>query len=318
MFWVSHHKLIGYKYRGASPLVRWFRLEMNVLHIPISRSIGYITFMLCCMVAACSPISYRAAVAEHAVVGLEDTQTSIEEKLSANIVTYEELIGLASKAGQAEIIVFPEFGLNPIDNQNRKQLSVVAEAIPEVGTVPCFSSAGEIVKRMSCAAKEQKISVLVNMVDRVTNGGSEYLYNTNVIFDENGVLVSKYYKNHEWYPLLRAYDQISSPDNATYTPTWGPTFGIFTCFDIMWPTPAVKTYIDEMGISHFLFPVQQGLWGDKTIIPHWSKQNSATLLSANLGSRVSGIFKDGKELPHETLYLREGCEENIKVAEVFI
>ena len=260
---------------------------------------------------------YRAAVAEHSVVSLEEpTKAKIEKSLGDNLDLYEDLIGLAA-ANDAQIIVFPEFGLNPIDNQNRTELSIVAEEVPTVGTVPCFSNTGQIIKRMSCAAVEQNISVLVNMVDRVKHDDGEYLYNTNVVFDEGGELVSKYYKSHEWYPLLRSYDQISKPDNATYTPSWGPKhgFGIFTCFDIMWPDPAVKTYIDEMQISHFLYPVQQGALGDETIIPHWSKQHSTTLLSANLGHSVSGIFKNGVELPYVTLYLDKGGD-NIKIADV--
>lgn len=312
---------------------------------------------LCLLPLVCGDSrAYRAAVAEHNVYLQEEA--SVSSNVLRNLELYRDLVELAA-INEANIIVFPEFGLNPVEMKDRSQLEQVAERVPHVGVVPCVDMrdpAGkppgmDILRQVSCMAKENSISVLVNMVDWVdcvSSGSasglagkpatdcpedSKFLYNTNVVFNEEGAIAAKYYKSHEWFPLMPSYNQPATPDNATYAPAWGPEFGIFTCFDIMWQTPAVEIYIDDMHLSHFLYPVQQGEWGDKTLIPHWSKKHSTVLLSANLGDKavhdVSGIFRNGKELNHKKLFLppaERGAEktgtdfeklrakENVKIA----
>jgi predicted amidohydrolase len=302
---------------------------------------------------------YRAAVAEHNI--FKDDSLSLAENMALNLDLYSDLVTISSKNG-AQIIVFPEFGLNPIDNNDRSQLEEVAERIPDPNGRfnPCNENKNKnetIIYRVSCMARDNSISVLVNMVDWVDCQpesafiatkhqisskpepatecpvDAKFLYNTNVVFNEDGEIVSKYHKSHEWYPLMPSYNQPATPDNATYSPTWGPEFGIFTCFDIMWPTPAVTTYIDKMHLSHFLYPVQQGELGDDTIIPHWSKKHSTTILSSNLGDKaihdVSSIYVSGEELEFDKIYLPVvdddknkfytdfRAKENVKISNVY-
>ena len=106
-------------------------------------------------------------------------------------------------------------------------------------------------------------------------------YNTDVVFDENGTIVAKYHKTHVWVSNLDKYDQPVNTEYVTYkSASLGVEFGLFICFDIMFPDPA-KVLV-ERGIKHFLYAVQQGYLGDVTLMPHWTQKNDAALLASNL------------------------------------
>jgi len=254
--------------------------------------------------------SYLGAVVEHAVQGSADA--SLEAVLNENLDIYESLIARAADYG-AQVIVFPEFGLAPVDDSNRTALAFVAESVPSPEEAvqmrqPYSKTLQPILARLSAAAKKHALPVLVNMVDSVPcSSGSDcaddgvYLYNTNVLLDATGALVARYHKSNEWPGLMPPYDQVAEGEYATWTAPFGVQFGIFTCFDILWHSPAVD-YVDA-GISHFLYPVQQGQIGEDTVISHWSKKYSATVLSSNLATDrrhdCSDVMVDGEKLAQE-------------------
>ena len=281
----------------------------------------------------CANNSYLAAIAEHAI-NYGKGGESPSDLLQLNLDLYTRHVRLA-KEKKAQVIVFPEFGLTAVDSDNttRADLYPFAEQIPEASenVVPCGNeryAATSILARMSCIAKEQQILVLINTIDWVNcNAASDkscpsdnhYQYNTDVVFDEQGMIVAKYHKSHEWTPLIGPYDQAPSPTEVTYTASFGVTFGIFTCFDIMFPDPAKK--LREQGISHFLYPVQQGDIGLKTLITGWSKNQAATMLAANLGAGkkgdCSGFLVNGELLPTDKIYLGDDFpDENVIIATV--
>ncbi len=171
--------------------------------------------------------------------------------------------------------------------------------------------------------------VLINMIDWVDCDSSidstcpsdgHYQYNTDVLFDENGAVVAKYHKSHEFPPFIGPYDQPVSPSRVSYTASFGVEFGLFICFDIMFEDPAKVLRAD--GVRHFLYAVAQGKIGEKTLIEPWSKNNQAVVHSANLGSGnkdCSGIIVDGEPLKTEKYYLSESTgfpDDNILVASV--
>jgi predicted amidohydrolase len=217
---------------------------------------------------------------------------------------YTEHIKLA-KSKDAEVIVFPEFGLTATENtKERSDLYPFAVRIPSPSTLaPCdnsslnnSSSSLNILYTMSCAARENKILVLINTIDWVDcdqsidascPADSHYQYNTDILFNENGEIVAKYHKSHEWPGFADVYDQVLEPSQVTYKSSFGVTFGLFICFDIMFDDP--PKVLRKEGVEHFLYAVKQGEIGLNTLIKDWSKHQKAVVLAANLGagSRLS-------------------------------
>lgn len=145
-------------------------------------------------IEAASSVSSSSYVA--AVVEFHESWTgaSVDELLSARIDQYVKFIKDASDQ-HADIIVFPESTLTQVE-----QPQFVPD--PIVRTTPCdnntFESNG-ILARISCAARRGKVYTVINLTmmrpcDEHVNGVrcvSEWsLYNTNVVFDRNGTVIS--------------------------------------------------------------------------------------------------------------------------------
>ena len=274
---------------------------------------------------------YIGAVVEHSTYQGTDNESN-ESKLSKNLDLYEGLVALSTEY-DVQVLVFPEFGLTPGAMDKRSDLYPYIEVIPEISdnAIPCGDAAFNdrpILQRMSCAAIKHRQLILVNMIDNVAcdaatdsscPSDNHYQYNTDVIFDVTGKLVSKYHKSHEVRSLQSAYDVPAVPAHITYKSSFGVEFGLFTCFDIMWEDP--PKVLRESGIEHFLYAVDMHEIGDKTIIEGWSRNNNATLLSANLGAGkgdCAALIVNGTPLAAQKYYLQndEFPEENILVASV--
>lgn len=280
---------------------------------------------------------YVAAIAQHDIFFGQATD-SPSYLLDQNLKLYEEFIQLARKQN-ADVLVFPEFGVTPVDSSDRGDLYAYAEKIPDVSdsvqVTPCSDptfSDKPILARISCASQSAKLLTLVNMIDWVDCDSSDsscpsdgrYLYNTDVLFDESGQLVRKYHKSHEWPGLIQAgYDQPPTPSHVTYRSSFGVEFGLFICYDIMFQDP--PKVLRSQGIQHFLYAVKQGDAGEKTLITQWSKSNQATLVSANLGAGAtpvggdcSGVIVNGTTLLFNKYHLKNSAfpEENLLVSTV--
>ena len=304
---------------------------MKVFHLLILFLIG-ISFELVEVAG-----DYAAAVVNHDVY-LGNSQDSPQFLLDVNIELYENLTALAA-LNQAQVIVFPEFGLTPVEPTSREDVYPFIENIPESDedAIPCLEAETfndrPILYRMSCAARNHGILTMVNMIDKQVCSKADsncpddghYQYNTDVVFDESGIIVAKYHKTHEWIPLLKVYNQPSTSSHITYKSNkLGVTFGLFICFDIMFPDPA-KVLVDQ-GIQHFMYAVQQAYIGDATIIKRWSDTNHAVVLAANanFGGRngtignFSRVFVDGNVIRGEkySLMINEFSYENIEIVSV--
>lgn len=252
-----------------------------------------------------------------------------------NLQLYENLTILA-KQNDVQVLVFPEFGLTPVKANDRDDLYPFLEVIPDVTSEkisPCLNpeefADRPILLRMSCAARNNKILILINIIDKQSCSLSSdsscpsdghYQYNTDVLFDENGYIVAKYHKSHEWPPFKVAYDEPVQPSQISYKSSFGVEFGLFICFDIMFEDP--PKVLRQNGISHFLYAVAQGDAGLKALIAPWSENNSAVVLASNLGAGMkgdcSGILYNGELLPSKKYYLpTKGFQaENVLVATV--
>lgn len=286
---------------------------------------------LCLLLVDNSHADYVGAVMEHTVYNGVEGESS-DSKLSKNIEAYEQAVALSAKHG-VQVLVFPEFGLTPVAMEKRSDLYPYIEVIPSVSdnVTPCNDASFSdrpILQRMSCAAKKHKQLILVNMIDKVdcsvatdANCPSDghYQYNTDVIFNEHGKLDAKYHKSHEVKSLQKSYD-VAPTTEVSYKSSFGVEFGLFICFDIMFDDP--PKVLRSRGIEHFLYAVEQHEIGEKTIIEGWSRNNNATVLSANLGSGgrndCSGLIVNGTPLEAQKYNIlnKDFPHDNILVATV--
>lgn len=98
------------------------------------------------------------------------------------------------------------------------------------------------------------------------------------------------------------FDQPKHPEIKYYDTYFGVRFGLFICFDMIFPHPGIDLL--QLGIRHFTFPTA---W---TNVPPlvtatqyqqgWSRRFEATLLAANdaldYGNSGSGIYHQGEIL----------------------
>jgi predicted amidohydrolase len=159
-----------------------------------------------------------------------------------------------------DIVVFPESTLNNLDT---------AVFIPEVEDkeIPCDSknySNGEILKQLSCAAKNIKKYIVINLTEKAKCPDKQMLvndddrkcassglsfYNANIVFDRAGTMISRYRK----FNLFENVNKPKYPEAVTFTTDFGVTFGHFICFDLMFKEPALKL-VREMNVTDIIFP----------------------------------------------------------------
>ena len=251
---------------------------------------------------------YRAAVLHGRFPNVTTSATEAEPYVSD------------AKAKGAQIIVFAEGGLG----SNTAPLNRAScEPLPAVGGVLCGQeSKHPLASRMSCLAQRHQIYLVHALCDVQKCVGAAcdewadkdgfYHFNAQVAFSPSGELIAKYHKMHLYDP---APGQGEST-HASYPPTadpahfrtdFGVTFGMHTCFDMAFRTPAAAMALDE-GITDFVFPtgwvvkappmlpsieVQQG----------WSRGVGVNLLASDdgaaWGSSGSGIYSQGNILTHE-------------------
>lgn len=88
-----------------------------------------------------------------------------------NLQLYENITMVSGKNG-AQVLVFPEFGLESVQKATRTDLYSYAETVPLVSdpyVTPCDEADvyadRPILYRLSCAAKKNSLLLLVNMID---------------------------------------------------------------------------------------------------------------------------------------------------------
>lgn len=212
-----------------------------------------------------------------------------------------------------DILVFPESTLN-----NFNLPFEVPD--PADNVIVCDNSNYNVMlQAISCAARQTKKYIVINITERSNETGVTKHHNTNVVFDRNGSVVSRYRKWNLYGELNM--DLTPTPDISYFTTDFNVTFGHFICFDIMFSTPAL-TLLD-LGITDIIYPTMwfgqlPFLTGIQTQTM-WSYKNQVNFLSAGAGnpdngSTGSGIFS-GKYGPLRTL-MSPKPQRKLIVAEV--
>lgn len=142
---------------------------------------------------------------------------------------------------------------------------------------------------------------MVNVVEKETCSDAETcpdgfkLFNTNLVFDRNGCIISRYRKFNLFIEPNMNVTKV--PEIATFETDFGVTFGHFICFDILFKSPALD--LVAMNVSHILYP---SMWYSETpfltsiqIQQSFAQRNNIALLSSGTNSPLnsntgSGIF----------------------------
>ncbi|XP_063905156.1 vanin-like protein 2 [Zophobas morio] len=230
---------------------------------------------------------YRGAVVEYSPT----TADSPENTILKNLNEYSTFIQRAKTQG-ADIIVFPEYGLT----------TMVAD--PE-GYAVALTPDAPIVTKLSTLAKQATIYLVVNLLEKVDTRTPKY-YNTNLVFDRNGNVIKKYRKiNLFGEPNLAPG---SSNQSTIFSTDFGVTFGIFTCFDILYTNPS-RTVLTN-NITDVVYPTSwfstMPFYASLSVQHGYSTSTKVNLLAANLGEPQnthggSGIYLvDGTSNIHIT------------------
>lgn len=143
--------------------------------------------------------------------------------------------------------------------------------------------------------------VSVNIVEieeckeSTSNTNNFSLYNTNIVFDRSGCIVSRYRKFNLFIePAMSVPEESNLP---TFETDFGVTFGHFICFDILFKFPAYDLVLSN--ISHFIYP---SMWYSEVpfltsiqLQQNYAYRNNIVLLSSGANSPSnsktgSGIF----------------------------
>nr|CAI5821017.1 unnamed protein product [Callosobruchus analis] len=232
--------------------------------------------------------------------------TKEDELLNSVVQEYIKLIN--SIQTNLDIIVFPE--------------SALGEAQPTPVPAPfthflCNSTAPEYkdyLKQLSCAALTKKTTVVVNLREIVdcknpppdehcTRHGKKLdsvLHNTDVVFDHNGHVAARYRKWNLFGESSKSITRI--PEVVTFKTKTNDTFGIFTCFDIMFDVPTLNL-TRNMKVKNVIFPNH---WFSE--LPYltalqtqhmWAQENDVVLLSAGANALHTGSGGTGMFIGHK-------------------
>lgn len=259
---------------------------------------GYLPLLLAAVLCFSVVAAFKAAVYEH--VQVTDPSGDKNKTVKANLEAYEIATRNASKE-KADIIVFPEDGIL-FGFKDREEVSKWAEDIPGPGVTPCGGNHSTLLANLSCLARSNKIYLVANIIDKKPCNESEHgcprdktkFFNTNVAFDRNGTLISRYHKNHLFIePFMSPADP---PEFAVFDTDFARV-GMFICFDVLFAESSelVEKHNVTLAImSSWWFDELPGLYA-VSVQQAWSLHNRIPLLAAGIqrlekGSLGSGIY----------------------------
>ncbi|KAM7123749.1 biotinidase isoform 2-T7 [Ciconia maguari] len=212
---------------------------------------------------------YVAAVYEHESIlspnptALVDRQSALE-LMGRNLDIYEQQVVAAARQG-AQIIVFPEDGIHGF-NFTRSSIYPYLDFVLHSHSVkwnPCrepyLFNDTEVLQRLSCMALKNKIFLVANLgtkqpcehTDPHCPSDGRYQFNTNVAFNDDGMLVATYRKHNLYFEY--AFDAPPEPDYKLFDTPFAGKFGMFTCFDILFFEPAVNL-IRQYNLKQVVYP----------------------------------------------------------------
>ena len=119
-----------------------------------------------------------------------------------------------------------------------------------------------------------------------------YQFNSNVVFEIDGSFVTKYHKFNLYSNENRVIDAPVTPEHVMFTASFDVTFGVFTCYDILFKDPPLV--LVEKGVQNFIYTTSAGshlpYFVSVAIQQAWSLMTGTTLLAANTHDLASPLF----------------------------
>ncbi|NXG13952.1 BTD Biotinidase, partial [Grallaria varia] len=268
---------------------------------------------------------YVAAVYEHESI-LSPNPTALVDRRSAlelmgrNIDIYEQQVVAAARQG-AQIIVFPEDGIHGF-NFTRSSIYPYLDFVLHSQSgkwnpcrEPYLFNDTEVIQRLSCMALKNKIFLVANLgtkqscehTDPHCPPDGRYQFNTNVAFDDDGMLVATYRKHNLYFEY--AFDTPPEPDYTLFDTPFAGKFGMFTCFDILFFEPAVNL-IRQYNLKQIVYPTawmnQLPLLSAVEFQQAFATAFNVNILAANihhptLGMTGSGIYTPVKSFIYHNM-----------------
>ena len=207
----------------------------------------------------------RVAAGEYAASFVEHTATSPcgggmcgAATLAQNIATLARHAATAGANG-AQMLVYPEYGLTGFSSYPKQAwisggyaVSIpLAPTARDARVVPCVTTAQfpTAIVALSCAARSAHVALVANLVDHNASTGA--IYNTDIAFDTDGAYLAKYAKQNLWGEANM--DVPQSCPLATFATSFGVTFGLLTCADLIYARPAAALL--AAGVTDFVVPL---------------------------------------------------------------
>lgn len=223
----------------------------------------------------------------------------IRQRTELHLGEYERLIR-SEESKLVDIIVFPELTLNTLSDP-------VYVPDPQDQSTPCREDSPELLSRISCLAAEVGKYIVINLSEifdcdptgeedpRPCGPHGFHRYNTNVVFDRNGAVIARYRK----FNLFRepGTNTTHLPELITFETDFGVTFGLFTCFDLLFAQPPLE--LIKRDVKNFIFPA---MWTSEPpfltatqIYEGWAYANNVNLIASGTnydpaGSTGTGVF----------------------------
>ncbi|XP_011183793.2 vanin-like protein 1 [Zeugodacus cucurbitae] len=225
-----------------------------------------------------------------------------EQLIAKHTDAYIEILS-SPEALETDIVVFPEGTLN-----NEFKTSYVPA--PEAAIIPCLeanqsSRYEHFLIALSCAARDNRKYVIINLTEKedcvanaafdprpcATNGLN--IYNTNVVFDREGRVISRYRKVNIY---IERKNTTYQPEFAIFDTDFDVRFAHFICFDLLFYTPAEELVV-KYGIRNIIFT---SMFYSETpfltavqLQQSWAWGNNVTLLAAGASYPQSGATGSG-------------------------
>ncbi|XP_018579998.1 vanin-like protein 1 [Anoplophora glabripennis] len=240
-----------------------------------------ISFLVAIAFASVVQGQYKAAVVEYSPIIESSPNATVERNLEEYIHYIE-----TAKANAVQIIVFPEYGLTGLIEDPTEY----AIEIPSINNGTVFQNYW--LQKLSNAANEHSLYIVINLLEKARNENNDTIYyNTNIVFDVIGQIVAKYRK------INLFFEPKITPGNetVTFTTDFGITFGIFTCFDIMYYNPS-KAILNS-SVTDIIFPTAWTsvlpFYHSLSIQSGYSQANQVNLLAADFNSPSQGLGGSG-------------------------